>query len=115
MKECKINILGTEWEIEIHSADEDKNLRDGDAYADWTERKIVIQNPGEMSFSIALPDVYIKNVLRHEIIHAYLYESGLSGNTFSVNSWADNEEMVDWFARMVPKMVKTFKDAECMD
>ena len=34
-----------------------------------------------------------KKVIRHELVHAFLFESGLS-----VNSWADNEEIVDWIA-----------------
>ena len=34
-----------------------------------------------------------KSVKRHELIHAFLYESGLDSC-----SWAYNEEIVDWLA-----------------
>ena len=47
-----------------------------------------------------------KKVLRHEIIHAYLGESGLR----SSSEWAENEEMVDWFAIQFPKILKTFSE-----
>ena len=56
-----------------------------------------------------------KNLLRHEIIHAYLSESGLSANTSCCyTAWAENEEMVDWFAMQAPKIFKTFQEVGCI-
>lgn len=53
--------------------------------------------------------------LRHELIHAFLNESGLSWNSFvPEKAWAKNEEMVDWFAIQMPKLIKAFKAADCM-
>lgn len=48
--------------------------------------------------------------LRHEIMHAFLNESGLSdsSNRFD-GAWAKNEEMVDWLAIQSPKIFSTFK------
>ena len=49
----------------------------------------------------------IYKTLRHEIIHAFLNESGLHFNTQVVvdgNGWATNEEMVDWIAIQFPKI-----------
>ncbi|HJA90843.1 MAG TPA: hypothetical protein H9948_08655 [Candidatus Jeotgalibaca merdavium] len=45
-----------------------------------------------------------KNI-RHELIHVFLFESGLGENS----QWAQNEEMVDWFARQFPKLLKAFQ------
>jgi hypothetical protein len=47
----------------------------------------------------------MKRTLRHEIIHAFLCESGLAANSvvFS-DGWACNEEMVDWFAMQGEKI-----------
>jgi hypothetical protein len=42
------------------------------------------------------------------VIHAYLSESGLNSSSNGVDCWARNEEMVDWFAIQMPKIVKTF-------
>ena len=42
-----------------------------------------------------------KKNLRHEIVHAFLFESGLAENS----EWAYNEEMVDWIAKQGPKII----------
>lgn len=44
-------------------------------------------------------------VIRHELIHAFIYESGLSNE----NKWAENEELVDWIAIQFPKLKKCFE------
>jgi hypothetical protein len=56
----------------------------------------------------------IKATLRHEIIHAFLHESGLSGSSVTDVPWAVNEEMVDWFAIQFPKMIKVFEQLDCI-
>ena len=54
--------------------------------------------------------VQIRKNKRHEIIHAFLFESGLAENS----SWAQNEEMVDFFAIQFSKLVEAFKAADAM-
>lgn len=46
-------------------------------------------------------------VLRHELIHAFLYESGID---FRIQF--HNEEMVDWLAMQFPKIVEVFDKME---
>ena len=54
-------------------------------------------------------ETYRKRVLRHEIIHAFLNESGLSDSSNQyAGAWAKNEEMVDWFAIQSPKIFKVY-------
>lgn len=53
---------------------------------------------------------YKKKITRHEIIHAFLFESGLD-----FNSWGRNEEFVDWLALQFPKIIKAFEEAKCLD
>lgn len=56
-----------------------------------------------------------KETIRHELIHAFLNESGLMWNSFAAEkAWAKNEEMVDWFATQMPKLIKAFKDADAL-
>lgn len=55
-----------------------------------------------------------KEVLRHEIVHAFLAESGLQADTSKARAWAMNEEMVDWIARQGPKIFQTFREADAM-
>lgn len=107
----KIDILGTEYELVESNEKEDCRLVDADGYCDTSIKKCVIDdmsNAGENSKQ-DLPS-YQKQVKRHELIHAFLHESGLS-----VSSWADNEEMVDWFAIQFPKMLRAFKVAGCSE
>lgn len=49
----------------------------------------------------------IKKNTRHELVHAFLWESGLD-----VQSWANNEEIVDWIAIQFNKMLVAFKEAD---
>ena len=43
-------------------------------------------------------------------MHAFLNESGLIDNAFYDGSWATNEEMVDWIALQMPKIVKACEE-----
>lgn len=43
-----------------------------------------------------------KEALLHEIIHAYLYESGLE-------LWADNEDLVNWIELQFFKVLNTYE------
>ena len=53
--------------------------------------------------------------LRHEIVHAFLNESGLMDSCFAYDgSWARCEEMVDWIALQTPKMIKAFEETGCL-
>lgn len=45
----------------------------------------------------------IKKVLRHEIVHAFFYCSGLSTQC----DYASNEELVDWIAAQLPEMANS--------
>jgi hypothetical protein len=56
-----------------------------------------------------------KETIRHEILHAFFSESGLSDSTFAYDGgWAQNEEMVDWIAIQGPKIYKAWLEAACV-
>lgn len=116
MQDCKVNILGVEWEIVQRDEKADVNL-DGkfrDGYTDVSTRTIVICNKKD---DCELKDYegYKKAILRHELIHAFLYESGLDVSTSNCSAaWATNEEMVDWFAIQSPKIFKVFKGLDLL-
>lgn len=104
----KVSILGAEYEVVFTTEAEDKILADCDGYCDYTARKIVVD--GEMSESdFGDVGVYQKKVLRHEIVHAFLFESGLAENSKKSDAWAMNEEMVDWIAFQSPKIMRAFE------
>lgn len=110
----KINVLGVEYSIEYHNIQEDKKLDDNEAYTDLVRKLIVMSNTEQREAFKDEPKEKIRKiqnkVLRHEIIHAFLYESGLCENSNRSYAWSENEEMVDWFAIQSPKIFKVFKE-----
>ena len=112
MKEPKItvDILGTEYEIKYQQKGENPRFDELDGYVDHSTKEIyiMIQMPNK-DYVVNL--AYHQNyVLRHEIIHAFLYESGLDSQTNEIEMWARNEEMVDWLAIQFHKIEKVFKE-----
>ena len=110
----KVNILGTEYTIEILKRDKDAFLMEADidGYCDKTTKRIVVRAEDETS-ELGNYDVYQRTCLRHEIVHAFLFESGLHQN-FKHDQWGHDETMVDWIATQFPKMYKAFKEADCL-
>jgi len=105
----KLNILGTEYSLEYLSSKEDKKLENLDGYTDYYSKKIVIEKDFENKlFDESKIKSYQNKILRHEIIHAFLFESGLECNSLKTYNWAENEEMVDWFAIQSPKIFALF-------
>lgn len=112
-----VNILGTEYSIKIKKYDEDEifERRHIDGYCDSWIKEIAICDMStypewnhEPDESI---DVVMKESLRHEIVHAFFHESGLDDSAgICSESWAKNEEMVDWFALQGPKIHKAWVD-----
>lgn len=108
----KVNILGTEYSIEIKTKAEDKFLKDCDGYCDKTSKKIIVAAEDEDN-QLDIYSEYQKKITRHEIIHAFLFESGLHEN-FEHKQWGHDETIVDWIAVQFPKMLKVFQEAECI-
>ena len=111
----KIDILGTEYRIEIHKVSEDSYMKEKGlaGYCEEENKLIVVADMSEEKYFVGMDEkaqeTYRKKTLRHEIVHAFLNESGLSdsSNRFD-GAWAVNEEMVDWLAIQAPKIFSTF-------
>ena len=112
----KVNILGTEYKIERHKAADDQKVANGcDGYCDTSTKLLVVEDFEPDPNSKADLEAYAKQVLRHEIIHAFMYESGLDTCSLCVDGgWANNEEMVDWFSIQSPKIFKAFEEVGCL-
>lgn len=113
----KLIILGAVWCVLRLPQDEDPILQEVDGYCDWTLRKIVVcwGNPENNDTNcVANLAAYRKKVLRHEIVHAFLMESGLMENSLESKAWAQNEEMVDWFAAMGERIHAAWKEADAL-
>ena len=108
----KINVLGTEYTINECSPEEDKTLCDIDGYCDKTTKVICITKKTPDS-NLGDWGIYRKKILRHEIIHAFLFESGLHEN-FEHKQWGHDETFIDWVAVQFPKIQKAFEKVGCL-
>lgn len=117
----KIDILGTEYRIEIHKVSEDSFMEEKSfaGYCDEENKLIVVADMSEEKYFVGMDEkaqeTYCKKTLRHEIMHAFLNESGLSDSSNCYDgAWAKNEEMVDWIAIQSPKIFSTFKEMDIL-
>lgn len=113
MADRSVHILGSVWTIREQSVNENNLLESCDGYCDWTTKEIVVER--EQNGTLGDMETYIRKVIRHEIIHAFLFESGLYESSCQAESWAKNEEMVDWFARQGQKIYESWKEAGVLD
>lgn len=97
-KIIKVLILGTEYKIQTAEQEFLRKLCESDGFVfglcDYEHKLIYLDNKiskGE----------YIKT-LRHELVHAFFFESGLDLQS----DYARQEELVDWIALQLPKMIK---------
>ncbi len=102
----KINILGTDYDVVLDAQEKDyPSLKKCDGYTDFSVKRIVISKQEKDDMSLEDLDSYSRLVLRHEIVHAFMYESGLDKEC----SYARNEELIDWIAIQFEEILNAFK------
>lgn len=103
-----VNILGTEYRI----IEEEFKDEEYDGYCDYTSKEIHIRNDNVNNVG----DFYylMKKQLRHEIVHAFLSESGLQSNYEHYKQFGHEETIVDWFAIQSPKIFKLYEELGIM-
>ena len=110
MQDCKVNILGTEYKVLFREEKDKPKLKHCDGYIDHSIKDIVVGIFEKDEMSVDDLESYSKKVLRHEIVHGFLYESGLWNNSGNVEVWGQSEEITDWIAIQFPKMLKAFNE-----
>ena len=113
MQDCKVNVLGTEYQIRFDDYNSPELKDKGRfGYTFFDEHLIVCVNLDTheewKKESEEARSNRTKNILRHELTHAFLYESGMDSNSNESVAWAMNEEMIDWFAIQSPKIFDVF-------
>lgn len=106
----KINVLGEEYTLERACISDDKALETLSGYCDSSVRKIVVRGYSDREnthFDVKDIENVIQKTIRHEIVHAFLVESGLDIES----EWATNEETVDWIALQLPKIYRACQEA----
>lgn len=100
----KVNILGTEYVVKLEVPYNDKTMMNCDGWTDDTSKVIVVSDCETSNYDNV--QNYKNKVLRHEIIHSFLQECGLAKGTCDWHC----EEMVEWCATMVPKIMETYEN-----
>ena len=116
-----VNILGTPYEIIVKKYDEEEafDRRSIAGFCDGYAKEIIVcdmhtYKDWEHDNEKTLVECQ-KETTRHEIVHAFFYESGLWDNSLGIdNSWAKNEEMVDWIAIQGEKIYKAWQEANAL-
>lgn len=114
----KLSILGTDYTVSKKAYSEDPDFAKSNisGYCDSTLKKIVICDmktfPGFEEESKEYLLITEQDVLRHEIVHAFLNECGLRECAMQpIRAWSKNEEMVDWIALIGPKIYRAWQQA----
>lgn len=115
-----VEILGTKYTLRKVKVGEDEYMTKMQlgGYCDGGAKEIVILDlktvPDWENDPKKIIELKENETLRHEVIHAFLNESGLGWNSLPIEkAWAKNEEMVDWIAIQFPKISKVFKELGC--
>lgn len=107
----KVKVLGEYYSVVESTVEKDAALEGKDGYCDTSIKLCVIDEMNDNDADVKKDlSVYKKAVIRHELIHAFLYESGLDYCTY----WAKDEAIVDWIALQFPKLLQAFKEADAM-
>lgn len=94
----KINVLGVDYEIYLlEEKDDYMASEDCDGYCDNYDKVIKVSNHPVKG--------YEDEVVLHELLHAFLYESGIE-----IGYGIHNEETVNWFALQFKKISKALED-----
>lgn len=111
-EDFELNILGSKWAVRWKTEDEEPRLvkENADAFCDHTKREIIMGLYAEWNYTVGEVEGYLRRVMRHEILHAFFYESGL-GDDFEHNQSGQEELIIDWMALQFPKIQEAFAAA----
>lgn len=105
-----IDVLGTTYFIDTRRIEDDMLLGERLAYTDESVKQIVVVALTPEICELKDKDAFRRHLIRHEIIHAFLFESGM-GDLMAHAEQGHDEQMIDWFARQSGKIFKAFQDA----
>ena len=109
-----VNVLGTEYQCYVGVMPEyDRELKNCDGYHDKTIKRIVVVGKVDEA-NLGDWNEYSKSVLRHELLHAFMHESGIDGNYKWDNDTEHPEGLVSWMSLQFPKILKAFREVDAL-
>ncbi len=103
----EVNVLGTVYAIETHTWNDDRKLHEALGYVEQYSKKIILKDILADCMTVEDLEQLRREVVRHEIVHAFFFESGMS-------DWAEDETIVEWIAVMLPKLAAAMREAGAM-
>lgn len=98
-------MLGAAYELTRGHTDPDS-----DGYTNQYSREIVVRTRAQLLDEEATDadrEERERHCLRHELVHAFLFESGL-------NEYSYDETLVDWIAAKIPAMVEAMQKVKAL-
>jgi hypothetical protein len=113
-----VSILGSEWLVCLvdRTSDSRFDKLNADGFCDYTTKSIYVANypgqgkPGSEDYSIGDGRVQIKHCIAHEIVHAFMFESGLAADWEHPSNFGQDETVIDWIAWQSPKIIEALKE-----
>lgn len=103
-----IPVLGTDYTMRLARPEDSKRIEGKCGFCDPSVKEIVIRSEfGDDDDNLKDLKSFQQSVIRHELIHAFLCESGLYDHC----DWAATEECVDWFAMQFNKITDAIHNA----
>lgn len=105
MEKKTVNILGTEYNLEF-----DFDSKEADGETRFYEKVIKIRPTANMLDEDAKKEakkMREKEVMRHEVFHAILYEAG-------ADEYSRDEKLIDILAILSPKIFKLFQELDIL-
>lgn len=112
-EEKTISVLGTPYTV-VFDVPEEEMPECSSGCMDQSIKMIKIGRIEQDRNTLKNTEEYKRKVLRHEVIHAFLYESGLWENSPYSSAWGNDEAVTDWFAIQFPKIYEVFMELDCM-
>ena len=112
-KRFTLDILGSKYKIEIAPYGKYyEEFQSVGGWCDFHDKSIVCLDAEDYASQIEdtptkKPYKATERILRHEIMHAFMYESGLDGET----DFARDEVLIDFLAIQMPKIVAVMEKA----
>lgn len=99
LKEFKVDVLGAEYVVQVGARKELNIQPEHSGECQYFRKKILVCN--EFSEEVKKEDIplVLKSIIKHEVAHAFLYESGREEN-------ANDEDLVTWLEIMSNKLVE---------
>jgi len=106
-----VDVLGSAYDLFLTTDKEEPRFDklNCDGFCDSISRRIYV-NCNVNDAALSDPRLYIFHTIKHELVHAFLYESGLSTDFEHAHRFGHEETMVDWIAIQMPKIISCYRN-----